>query len=158
MKHQRRALSKILLLACFGAPSLGLPVAAQDRGSKDEAKALNEAAVAHIKKVGTEQAAKDFATDRARWMPKDLYPFVMDFGGVMRFHINDKMIGKNMLDVKDASGKEFGKEMLSVARSKSTGWVDYEWTHPATKKIEDKSAFIQRVPGAELFVGVGIYR
>jgi len=138
---------------------LALPAFAQDRGSRDDAKALNDAAVAHIKKVGIDQAVKDFGTDKARWMPKDLYPFVQDFAGIMRFHLNDKMIGKNFMDVKDASGKEFAKEMTSVAKSaKAVGWVDYEWTHPATKKIEDKTSYIQRVPGADMFVGVGIYR
>lgn len=138
---------------------LAVPALAQERGSREEAKALNDAAVAHIKKVGIDQAVKDFATDKAKWMPKDLYPFVQDFTGIMRFHLNDKMIGKNFIDVKDASGKEFAKEMTSVARSsKAVGWVDYEWTHPATKKIEDKTSYIQRVPGADMFVGVGIYR
>lgn len=154
MNRQRR----MLLTATLLAATLGASTTfAQERGSKDEAKALNDAAIAHIKKVGIDQAAKDFA-DKNRWMVKDLYPFVMDFGGVMRYHLNDKMIGKVMLDVKDASGKEFGKEMLNLAKTKNTGWVDYEWAHPATKKIEDKTAFIQRVPGADLFVGVGIYR
>jgi cytochrome c len=139
--------------------ALALPAFAQERGSRDEAKALNDAAVAHIKKVGLDQATKDFATDKAKWMPKDLYPFVQDFSGVMRFHLNDKMIGKNFIDVKDASGKEFAKEMTNTAKSgKGVGWVDYEWAHPATKKIEDKTSYIQRVPGAEVFVGVGIYR
>jgi cytochrome c len=148
-----RRLATALLLSALLSPAF-----AQDRGTKDEAKALNDAAIAHIKKLGLEQAMKDFGTDRARWMPKDLYPFVMEFGGVMRFHLNDKMIGKNLLDVKDASGKEFGKEMAALAKAGKTGWVDYEWTHPATKKIEDKSAFIQRVPGSDMFVGVGVYR
>ncbi|MDZ7858158.1 cache domain-containing protein [Sphaerotilus sp.] len=151
----RRRFAAVLALSAM----MALPVLAQERASRDEAKVLNEAAVAHIKKVGPDQAAKDFATDKARWMPKDLYPFVQEFSGVMRFHLNDKMIGKNFMDVKDASGKEFAKEMLSVAKSaKAAGWVDYEWNHPVTKKIEDKTAYIQRVPGAELFVGVGIYR
>jgi signal transduction histidine kinase len=151
----RRHFAAVLALSTV----LALPAFAQERGTRDEAKALNEAAVAHIKKVGPDQAAKDFATDKARWMPKDLYPFVQDFSGVMRFHLNDKMIGKNFSEVKDASGKEFAKEMLSVAKSaKAAGWVDYEWTHPVTKKIEDKTSYIQRVPGADLFVGVGIYR
>lgn len=145
-------------VACALAAFVSLPALSQERGSRDEARALNDAAVAHIKKVGIDQAAKDFATDRAKWMPKDLYPFVQDFSGVMRFHLNDKMIGKNFIDVKDASGKEFAKEMTSVAKTKSTGWVDYEWAHPATKKVEDKTSYIQRVPGTEMFVGVGIYR
>lgn len=138
---------------------LALPAFAQERGTRDDAKALNDAAVAHIKKVGMEQAVKDFGTDKAKWAPKDIFPFVQEFGGVMRFHINDKMIGKNFLDVKDASGKEFAKEMIGVAKSpKATGWVDYEWTHQVTKKIEDKTSYIQRVPGMDAFVGVGIYR
>ena len=155
MTFSRRRFAAALTLSAL----LALPAMAQDRGTRDDAKALNEAAVAHIKKVGLDQAVKDFATDKARWMPKDLYPFVQDFNGVMRFHLNDKMIGKNFIDVKDASGKEFAKEMTSLAKSaKGFGWVDYEWTHPATKKIEDKTSFIQRVPGADMFVGVGIYR
>lgn len=136
-----------------------LALAAVEAGSKDEAKALCEAAVAHIKKVGLEQASKDFTADRAKWMPKDLYPFVMSFDGIMKFHLSDKLINKNMLDVKDASGKEFGKDMVAAAKSaKATGWVDYEWMHPATKKVEDKTSFVMRVPGADMFVGVGVYR
>jgi signal transduction histidine kinase len=82
----------------------------------------------------------------------------MEFEGVMRFHLNQKMIGKNFLEVKDASGKEFGKEMVSVAKSTKPGWVDYEWTHPATQRIEDKKSYVQRVPGTDVLVGVGIYR
>lgn len=151
-------LTRRLFAATLIAATLCAPAFADERGSKDEAKALNDAAVAHIKKVGVEQAFKDFRTDHARWMPKDLYPFVMEFGGTMRYHLNEKMMGKFMLEVKDASGKEFGKEMVSIAKGKGTGWVDYEWAHPATKKIEDKTAYVQRLPGAEMFVGVGVYR
>jgi cytochrome c len=146
-----------LAAALLGAALLQ-PAFAQERGSKEEARALNDAAVAHIKKVGLDQAMKDFAADRKRWMPKDLYPFVMEFGGVMRFHISDKLMGRNSLDVKDAAGKEFAREMVAVAAKKGNGWVDYEWPHPVSKKVEDKSAFIQRVPGADMFVGVGVYR
>lgn len=154
MFHRRHCLS-LLTAAMFAS----LPaVAADDRGTKDEAKALSDAAVAHISKVGLGQASKDFSADKAKWNPKDLYPFVMEFEGIMRHHINDKLVGKNMLDVKDASGKEFGKEMVALAQATKKGWVDYEWTHPATKKIEDKSAYVQRVPGSNMLVGVGVYR
>jgi signal transduction histidine kinase len=149
----------VLAVLALSAAAFALPAAAQERGTRDDAKALNDAAVAHIKKVGLDQAAKDFGSDKAKWAPKDIFPFVQEFSGVMRFHINDKMIGKNFLEVKDASGKEFAKEMISVARSaKSAGWVEYEWTHQVTKKIEDKTSYIQRVPGMDAFVGVGIYR
>lgn len=147
----------LLAAAVLGVALLQPALAQNARGTKEEARALNDAAVAHIKKVGLDQAMRDFASDKARWMPKDLYPFVMDFTGVMRFHISDKMVNRNVLDVKDASGKEFGREMIAIAR-KGTGWVDYEWANPVSKKVEDKTSFVQRVPGADMFVGVGIYR
>lgn len=153
----RRSLARLAIVAAL--PALGSVALAAEAGSKDEAKALCEAAVAHIKKVGLDQASKDFTADRGKWMPKDLYPFVMQFDGIMKFHLSDKLINKNMLDVKDASGKEFGRDMVAAAKSaKATGWVDYEWMHPATKKVEDKTSFVMRVPGADLFVGVGVYR
>lgn len=154
----RRTLTALAFGAALAA-AVPAALAAAETGSKDEAKALCEAAAAHIKKVGLEQATKDFAADRAKWMPKDLYPFVMSFDGIMRFHLSDKLINKHMLDVKDASGKEFGKEMIAAAKSpKATGWVDYEWMHPVTKKVEDKTSYVMRVQGAEMFVGVGVYR
>jgi electron transfer flavoprotein alpha subunit len=65
---------------------------------------LAEAAVAHIRKIGFDQATKDFSADKGKSPPKDLYPFVQDFSGVMRFHINDKMMGRNVIDIKDSSG------------------------------------------------------
>jgi signal transduction histidine kinase len=133
-------------------------LAAAEHGSRDEAKALCDAAAAHVKKVGIDQAVKDFAADRVKWMPKDLFPFVQEFSGSMRFHINEKLIGKNTLAVKDASGREFAVEMVQVARSGKAGWVDYEWAHPVSKKVEDKSAYVQRIPGTEMLVGVGVYR
>ena len=38
-----------------------------------------------------------------------------------------------------------------------TGWVDYKWPHPLTHKIQDKSAYIEKL-GDQHFVGVGIYK
>jgi cytochrome c len=147
------------LFALLASLAVATPVLADERGNRDEAKALCEAASAHVKKVGVDQAAKDFASDKAKWAPKDLFPFVQEFTGVMHYHVNGKMIGKNFLEVKDASGKEFSKDMVAVAKSgKGNGWVDYEWAHPVSKKVEDKSAYIQRVSGTDLLVGVGYYR
>lgn len=147
-----------ILTAGAVAAAMSMPATALDHGSREEAKALCDAVTAHIRKVGIDQAAKDFATDRSRWMTKDLFPFVQEFSGTMRYHINEKLIGKNTLEVKDASGKEFSKDMVAIARSGRTGWVDYEWAHPVTRKVEDKSAYVQRVPGTDMLVGVGVYR
>ncbi len=153
MTHRRH-----ICLSFALALLVGTPTHAQERATREEARALAEAAAAHLKKVGFDQAAKDFNVDKAKWQPKDLYPFVQDFAGVMRFHANDKMMSRNVLELRDSNGKEFVKEMIRIAKGQGAGWIDYEWAHPQTRKVEDKSSYVVRIPGTELYVGVGVYR
>jgi cytochrome c len=132
---------------------------AQDHGSKDEAKAMVNAALAHIKKVGNEQAFKDFSSDKASWTKKDLYLFVQDNKGLMLAHgSNDKLIGKNLLELKDQNGKPFVHAFIDALVANGDAWVDYDWANPVTKKVEGKSSYVKRIPGFDGFVGVGVYR
>lgn len=132
---------------------------AQEHGTKDEAKALANAALVHIKKVGNDQAFKDFTTDKSKWTKNDLYVFVIDTKGNMLAHgANEKLVGKNLLDLKDQNGKLFMHEMTVLAASKGDGWVEYDWTHPVSKKIEGKASYIKAIPGFDGGVGVGVYR
>ncbi len=143
-------------VACLGLVGTAL---AQERGSKDEAKAMVEAAVAHAKKVGPEQAFKDF-TDKANkdWHKKDLYVFAYTMEGVNVAHgANEKLIGKNLLELKDPNGKPLIKELRDTA-AKAPGWVEYEWPHPETKKNESKASYVQKFANYEGFLGVGVYR
>ena len=143
----------LVLCACLATTAWAADPA---RGTRDEAKALAEAAAAHVNSVGGEQAYKDFAD--AKWHPKDMYVFAMDMKANMLYHgANAKLVGKNFEDVRDSSGKEFNKEMIAAAK-KGSGWVDYQWAHPVTKKVEDKTSHIVKVSKPEGFVGVGIYR
>jgi hypothetical protein len=47
--------------------------------------------------------------------------------------------------------------MISLARDRGEGWLDYHWTNPVTGKIEPKSTFVKRVSGEELFAASGYY-
>lgn len=144
-------------VATLGA-LVSAPSYAADRGTKEEAKAMAEAALAHIKKVGAEQAYKDFTTSKASWTKNDLYVFVMDLTGKMVAHgANEKLVGRDLINLKDSSGKAFVVDMIAVAK-KGSGWVDYEWADPITKKVEGKSSYVQMVPTGSSFVGVGVYR
>jgi len=145
-------------VATLGALGSAPSYAAVDRGTKEEAKAMSDAALAHIKKVGAEQAYKDFTTNKASWTKKDLYVFVMDLTGKMVAHgANEKLVGRDLINLKDSSGKAFVVDMIAAAK-KGSGWVDYEWADPTTKKVEGKSSYVQMVPTGSSFVGVGIYR
>jgi signal transduction histidine kinase len=151
-------LVRLFVSVCFAA-FLSVSAFAQDHGTKDEALSMVNAALAHIKKVGNEQAFKDFTSDKAAWNKKDLYVFVQAFGGTVLAHgTNEKLVGKNLIDMKDQNGKAFAREFVSVGSTKGEGWVDYDWSHPVTKKPEAKSSYVKRIPGFEGVVVVGIYR
>lgn len=142
----------VTLLASGGA-------LAQDRGTADQAKSLVEKGLAHLKAVGMDKAFEDFTAKDGKWQDKDLYVFVVKFDGVTVAHGGNKaLVGKNMIDLKDANGQTFIKSMIDMAQSKGTGWVDYMFTNPQTKKTEPKSSYVVRVPGFDGFIGVGIYK
>lgn len=146
------ALSLAIVMAAFGAH-------AQERGTADQAKALVDKGLAHIKAVGVDKAGEDFTAKDGKWQDKDLYVFVQKLDGTMVAHGGNKgLVGKNHFELKDANGKLFVKEMIEVAKTKGTGWVDYMWTSPLTKKVEAKSSYVAKIPGYDGYIGVGIYK
>jgi signal transduction histidine kinase len=132
---------------------------AQEHGSRDEAKALADAAVEHVKKVGVEQAFKDFSNDKATWTKKDLFVIGYDMkGNCLANGWNDKLIGKNLMDLKDPNGVMITAELTKTAQTKGQGWVDYIFQHPQTKKLAEKSTWVRKLPNFDGWVAVGIYR
>lgn len=132
---------------------------AQDRGNADEAKALVEKGLAHVKAAGPEKAFADFSDkESGKWVNKDLYIVVLKFDGTILAHgVNKGLLGKNLIDVKDPDGKFFSKEIIETGK-KGAGWVDYGFTDPVTKKIAPKSSYSMRIPGYEGVLAVGIYK
>lgn len=132
---------------------------AQENGTRDEAKAMVDAAVEHVKKVGPDQAFKDFTDkDNKTWHKKDLYVFAYNNEGVNVAHgANDKLIGKNLIDLKDPNGKPLIRELRDTA-AKGGGWVEYDWPHPQSKKIESKISYTRKMTNFDGFLGVGVYR
>lgn len=151
------AFLRTLAMTCLVAAST-LSAVAQERGTRDEAKAMVDAAFEHIKKVGPEKAYKDFTTDKANWIKKDLYVMVYDNKGIGLAHgANEKIVGKDMSNVRDANDVAIVPGMIALA-AKGGGWFDYDWPHPQTKKVEAKSTYARKQPNGEGFIGVGVYR
>jgi cytochrome c len=143
------------------AISLGLlstPVLAADKGSADEAVAMVKKAAAKIKAEGKEKAFAAFADPANKeFHDRDLYIFVYDLNGVNLTHGNNpKMVGKNLLEMKDREGKPLIREMIDVAKTKGKGWVDYKWPNPVTQTVESKSSYVEKVD--DMLVGSGIYK
>lgn len=126
--------------------------------TKDEAKALVEKAVARIKEVGTEKAFAEFNTNPGPWVKGELYILAYDYQGKnLVLGSNPKMNGKNLWDAKTPDGKMVVQEFVNIAKTKGTGWFDYQWNNPETKKIADKSTYLAKVPGMDAVIGCGIY-
>jgi signal transduction histidine kinase len=135
----------------------GIALAKDEFASRKEAEAMVVAAVAHIKKAGPEQAYKDFTDRKSPFVDRDLYVVVYSMEGKPLAHgQNPKMVGKDLMDMKDPDGKEFVKERVELAKSKGKFWQDYKFTDPVTKKVLPKSAYCEK--NGEVAVCVGVYK
>lgn len=128
-------------------------------GTAEEAKALVNQAIAYIQEVGAEKAFVEFSTPGGKWHNKDLYLFAYKLDGTNVAHgANKALIGKNLIEMKTADGQLLIKNMADMVKSKGSGWIDYQWPHPETKKTEGKSAFVKKIPNYDGLIGCGIYK
>ena len=147
-----------LLWALLAATALMGPVAAAERGTPAEAMALTKKAVALYKAQGAEKAFAEFNRPDGAFRDRDLYIFVYDKSGtVLAIGSNPKMIGKNLIDMKDVDGVPIIKTFVETAFGPAgKGWVDYKWPNPVTKVVEPKSSYIERV--GDVLIGSGVYK
>lgn len=140
------------------ALTLSLSLCAAHADSPEEAKALLESAVATFKAKGTDAAVKEINSG-GPWNKGSLYVVAVRFDGTMLAHsANDKMAGKNMLEVKDASGRPFVKETIAAVKASGAGQVDMRWANPVTKQIGDAQMFSKGVPGQDIYVGTVVFK
>jgi len=145
-------------LAALLAVALLTPAAlAEDRASTQDAERLVHKAVDFLKAEGREKAFAEFSNPKGRFTYRDLYIFAKDFHGVTLAHgSHPELIGKNDIDRKDSTGKLFIKEMIEVARSKGSGWIQYNWGNPVTGKDELKVTYVETVD--DVVVGCGAFK
>jgi len=123
---------------------LALAVQILAAGTKEQAKALVKSAIADFKAEGTAIFAKVTAKD-PKYVQEDLYVMVYDMTGKSVAHgANPKMVGKDLIELKDPDGKAFVKERVEIAKTKGSGWQEYKFTNPVNKKIEAKTAYLEK--------------
>lgn len=134
-------------------------VHAGERGSDHEAQEMVKKAVALVKSAGPEKAYKVFTehTDGA-FKDRDLYVFAYDFDGTcLAQGANAKMVGKNLLAIKDVDGNPFIKGMIDTVKASGKGWYGpYKFTNPNNQGYELKRSYCERGAG-DTMVCVGTY-
>lgn len=153
-------MKKIALLSLVFVLIAGLAFAQAKKATQQDAISLVNKAAAFLKANGEAKAFAEFNKKDGQFadMSKDLYVFVFDLTGKCLSHgANPALIGRDLSGLKDSDGKFFIKEFVNLAKTKGSGWSDYNWSNPTTKKIEPKSSYILKVSD-NMLIGCGIYK
>lgn len=146
------AITLILLL-----PSIPAQSQSKKRGTPEEAIAMVKRVKQMYYRDGPE---KTFIAVNARatgFRKADLYPFIVHVDGWMAAHFLVSLRGLKFNENLDRNGKVIFKQFMKVVRSpRKKGWANYAYFNPVTKKIGDKSAYIEMLDN-EFFVAVGVY-
>jgi signal transduction histidine kinase len=120
-----------------------------------EATAMVKKGISFIKSSGKDKGYAEISTKGGQFNDRDLYLVVYGLDGVVRAHgANEKMVGKNLIDLKDVDGKAFVKERVDLAQSKGTFWQDYKFTNPVSKKIEPKRMYCEKLDDSVVCGGI----
>jgi len=145
----------IAVILVMGLLMVGVAYAAM--GTAKEATANVDKAIAFFKANGKAKAFAAFNDPRGQFVKNDLYIYVVDMKGDIVSHgANKALIGQHFIDIKDADGKLFFREIVNVAKKKGSGWVNYKWTNPVSKKVEPKSAYVKK--SGDYIYCCGIYK
>jgi len=114
-------------------------------GTATEAEAMVKKAIAFAKTNGNEAALVEINSPKGKFVDRDLYVSVFDMNGKCMAHgANKKMIGMDLIDLKDSDGKAFVQERNEIAKRDGKGWQEYKFSNPVTKRLEPKRTYFER--------------
>ena len=131
---------------------------ADDFGTREQAQAMIERAAKFLNENGREKALAEFGNPKGQFVDRDLYivAYAAATGVRLSHPYNAKLVGKSVIEAKDIDGKPYGQEILDVGNNKGSGWIDYKYTDPTTKKLGDKTLYVLKV--GDLILGCGAYK
>jgi signal transduction histidine kinase len=146
------------ILLCAGQAQAA-DASAKGKATAEQAVAMVNKAAAYLKKNGKEKAFAEFNNPDGQFIDRDLYiyAFLTNGDGIERANgANLKLVGKNVLEMKDADGQYLIKNILAVADNPAgEAWLEYKWVNPVTHAIDKKKAFVKKV--GDVLLGCGIY-
>jgi cytochrome c len=152
MKARFFSLSALTILLVVVAGSC---IAAEPPGA-DDAKNLLAKAVYYMEKEGPAKAFCAFNEPTGPYHNGPLYVFAINMDGVYFAHAAaPTLVGTSLRDLRDASGRPFGKDIMEVITTHGEGTVDYKWLNYSSNKVEDKHSYVKKV--GEFVLGVGYY-
>lgn len=128
---------------------------AAEKVTAKEAEAMVKKGVAFIKSSGRDKGYAEITSKQSQFTDRDLYLVVYRLDGTPLAHgANEKMVGRNLIDLRDIDGKEFVRERVELAKAKNTFWQDYKFTNPVSKKVEAKTMYCERLDDTAVCGGI----
>jgi cytochrome c len=148
----------IAAIAVSTACAATVAFAAEPRVMPKEAEAMVKKGVAYLKANPREKALADITDNKGQFVDRELYLTVYRMDGTALAHgSNAKFVGKNLIELRDANGKEHIRERLELAKTKTAFWQDFTFTNPVNKKVEPKQMYCERTEDMLVVCG-GIYK
>lgn len=137
--------------------SCGVAYAAGDQVTREDVVQLVHKAMAEMKKDGNAAAfAKFDDLNNKAFHPKGLYVFVHSMTAKTLAHgENKRVVGINLINMKDVDGKLYMQERIAMAKAKGKGWQTYKYYNPQSHKIEKKLTYFEVYNN--MMVGSGMY-
>ena len=86
------------------------------------------------------------------------YFWLKDTQSTMLMHPHaPQLVGKDLSDLKDPSGKKFFSEMVQVVKNYGEGFVTYLWPKPGSDKPVPKVSFVKEYKPWGWIIGTGVY-
>jgi len=145
-----------LLAIATAAISAGSPPTTEQA---KKVEALVTKAAALIDERG-KAAFAEFRKRDSEWFHGDTYLFVYDLkANVLLNPAFPQREGTNVAGQKDANGKLFHNEIIQLAETKGSGWVDYMFPKPGQTEPSQKWAYVKKVTvdGVPGLVASGFY-
>lgn len=129
---------------------------AEEFATPKESEAMVAKAVAAIK-TGKQKTYDEITAKDPKWIRLDLYPVVYGLDGKVLAHgANAKMVGKDLIEIKDMDNKSFIKERVELAKAKGKFWQDYKFVDPVSKNVIAKQMYCEKLD--DTIVCAGVYK
>ena len=113
-------------------------------------------AVAFYEKNGKQKTVAELGKSPGPFVDRDIYVTMYDMRGDCLAHINPKMVGKNMIDLRDSRGVLILRDRTEAAKKAPSGWQDITFFNPVSKKVEPKRVYWERHD--DLIFAAGAYK
>jgi cytochrome c len=124
--------------------------------TREDAKRWVEKAVAFYKTSGKRIALAEYTNPNGQFIQDEMYIYALNARGTMLAHgVNERFVGEDFSELKDADGRSFIREILDMANTEGSGWVTYKWYNPVTKEVWPKTTHFRKVD--DLIICSGVY-